>query len=191
MILAPKTTYYTGSFLVCGHFELQLITLRGRHVLMPEYASLLNIWLRLPFIIGNNTCEFSIRHHWKVKIQRVMTFWEEWSFGGKYASIRVLVPSPQLSKNVVWILHNWISLWEFSENVFNLPLITDLNKKFWEESIVYFPLIRHGHHRRRRLQQFFVPAWRSCYPIKIREPTRRLTEFRLISHRPHRQWRVQ
>jgi hypothetical protein len=29
-----------------------------------------------------------------------------------------------------------------------------LNKKFWEELIAYFPLIRHGPHRKRPLQQF-------------------------------------
>jgi hypothetical protein len=32
------------------------------------------------------------------------------------------------------------------------------NEKFWEELIAYFPLIRHGSHRKRRLQQFFVAA---------------------------------
>jgi hypothetical protein len=31
----------------------------------------------------------------------------------------------------------------------------DINKKFWEELIAYFPLIRHGLHRKRRIQQFF------------------------------------
>jgi hypothetical protein len=29
------------------------------------------------------------------------------------------------------------------------------NKKFWEELIAYFPLIRHESHRKRRLEQFF------------------------------------
>jgi hypothetical protein len=28
------------------------------------------------------------------------------------------------------------------------------NKKFWEELIAYYPLIRHGRHRNRRVQQF-------------------------------------
>jgi hypothetical protein len=32
----------------------------------------------------------------------------------------------------------------------------NMNKKFWEEQVAYFPLIRHGPHRTRRLQQFFV-----------------------------------
>jgi hypothetical protein len=31
-----------------------------------------------------------------------------------------------------------------------------LNKKLWEKLIAYFPLILHGPHRKRRLQQFFV-----------------------------------
>jgi hypothetical protein len=29
------------------------------------------------------------------------------------------------------------------------------NKSFWEGLFTYFPLIRHGLHRKRRLQQFF------------------------------------
>jgi hypothetical protein len=35
------------------------------------------------------------------------------------------------------------------------------NKKFWEELVTYFPLIRHGPHRKRRLQHFFF-AERTC-----------------------------
>jgi hypothetical protein len=35
----------------------------------------------------------------------------------------------------------------------SLPYI--LNKKFWEELIAYFPLIRHAPHRKRRLQLIF------------------------------------
>jgi hypothetical protein len=41
-----------------------------------------------------------------------------------------------------------------------------INKKFWEELTAYCPLIRHGPHRKRRLQQFFVAAGASspsCY----------------------------
>jgi hypothetical protein len=38
---------------------------------------------------------------------------------------------------------------------------TNNYKKFWEELIAYFPLIRHGPHRKRRLQQFFVAAGKS------------------------------
>jgi hypothetical protein len=30
-----------------------------------------------------------------------------------------------------------------------------MNKKFWEELIAHFPLIRHGQQRKRRVQQFF------------------------------------
>jgi hypothetical protein len=44
------------------------------------------------------------------------------------------------------------------------------SKKFWEELIAYFPLIRHGPHRKRRLQQFFVAAGTSlpsCYLATI------------------------
>jgi hypothetical protein len=32
------------------------------------------------------------------------------------------------------------------------------NIKFWEELIAYFPFIRHGLHRKRLVQQFFVAA---------------------------------
>jgi hypothetical protein len=32
----------------------------------------------------------------------------------------------------------------------------DINKKFWEELIAYFPLIRYRPHRKRRLRQLFV-----------------------------------
>jgi hypothetical protein len=32
------------------------------------------------------------------------------------------------------------------------------NKNFWEELIAYFPLIRHGPHRKWLLQQFFITA---------------------------------
>jgi hypothetical protein len=35
------------------------------------------------------------------------------------------------------------------------PTLLINNKKFWEELTAYFPLIRHGPHRKRRLQQFF------------------------------------
>jgi hypothetical protein len=37
----------------------------------------------------------------------------------------------------------------------NLGLFLKQNKKFWEELIAYFPLTRHGPHRKRRVQQFF------------------------------------
>jgi hypothetical protein len=52
----------------------------------------------------------------------------------------------------------------------NLSRITYLNKKFWEELITYFPLIRHGPQRKRRLQQFFVvsrTSLPSCYLATI------------------------
>jgi hypothetical protein len=36
--------------------------------------------------------------------------------------------------------------------------ISDKNKKFLEEEVAYFPVVRYGPHRKRRLQQFFVAA---------------------------------
>jgi hypothetical protein len=46
----------------------------------------------------------------------------------------------------------------------NSVLITAAIKheKFWEELIAYFPSIRHGPHRKRRVQQFF------CFCMCIR-----------------------
>jgi hypothetical protein len=38
------------------------------------------------------------------------------------------------------------------------------NKKFWEELIAYFPLLRRGPHRKRRVQQFFY----CCLCIRCR-----------------------
>jgi hypothetical protein len=48
----------------------------------------------------------------------------------------------------------------------------NMNKKFWEEQIAYFPLIRHGPHRNRRLQQFFVAGGTSLpEPLPSNGPT--------------------
>jgi hypothetical protein len=44
------------------------------------------------------------------------------------------------------------------------------NKKFWEELIAYFPLIRHGPHRERRLRRFFI-AGGACLPSNNTEVT--------------------
>jgi hypothetical protein len=44
------------------------------------------------------------------------------------------------------------------------------NRKFWETLISYFPVIRHGSHRKRHLQHFFVAAGTSllsCYLTTI------------------------
>jgi hypothetical protein len=68
------------------------------------------------------------------------------------------------------------------------------NKKFWEELIAYFPLKRHGQHKKRRLQQFLVAAG-TCLPsrclLKIEGYTHRPIDFPLIRHGPHRKWRGQ
>jgi hypothetical protein len=53
---------------------------------------------------------------------------------------------------------------------------------FWEELIAYFPLIRHGPHRKRLLQQFFVAAGRSllsCHQATIGAYTDRPTDIRI------------
>lgn len=39
---------------------------------------------------------------------------------------------------------------------------SERNKKFWKELIVYFPLIGHRPHRKRRIQQFFYYWVRIC-----------------------------
>jgi hypothetical protein len=48
-----------------------------------------------------------------------------------------------------YILCTVISHWNFDG-------FTLVYKKFWEELIAYFTLIRHGWHRKLRVQQFFV-----------------------------------
>jgi hypothetical protein len=56
------------------------------------------------------------------------------------------------------------------------------NKKFWEQLIAYFPLILHGPHRKRRLQQIFVAPGKSllrCYLVTIRGYTDRPTDTRV------------
>jgi hypothetical protein len=70
----------------------------------------------------------------------------------------------------------------------------NVSKKFWEELIAYFPLIRHGPYRKRRLQQFFVPAGTSlpsCYLATIGRYTHRHTDSSMIRHGPHTKRRVQ
>jgi hypothetical protein len=61
--------------------------------------------------------------------------------------------------------------------------------KFWEELTAHFPLIIHGPHRKRRLQQFFVAVETyllSCYLANDKgEYTDRLTDSPLIRHEPH------
>jgi hypothetical protein len=45
-----------------------------------------------------------------------------------------------------------------------------INQEFWKELVVYFRFIRHGPHRKRPYQQFFVAAEKflhSCYLAKI------------------------
>jgi hypothetical protein len=46
-------------------------------------------------------------------------------------------------------------------------LIQILSKKLWEELIKYFPLIRHGPHRKRRFQNFFVAAGTCLHNLVI------------------------
>jgi hypothetical protein len=45
-----------------------------------------------------------------------------------------------------------------SEHLENKPSFNDINKKFWEEIIGYFPLTRHEPHRIRSHQQFSIAA---------------------------------
>jgi hypothetical protein len=53
------------------------------------------------------------------------------------------------------------------------------SKKILEELTFYFPLIRHGPYRKRRLQKFFIASgtsFRSCYLATIRGYTDRPTD---------------
>jgi hypothetical protein len=68
------------------------------------------------------------------------------------------------------------------------------NKKFWEELIAYFPMIRYGPHRKRRLQQFVVAAGTSlpsCYLATIGGYTNRPTDWPLMRCGLRRKWYVQ
>jgi hypothetical protein len=61
-----------------------------------------------------------------------------------------------------FILHHGalhISIRKF--NQYSQNRLDTLNKKFWEELITCFPLIRQGPHRKRSLQQFSVAAGKS------------------------------
>jgi hypothetical protein len=68
------------------------------------------------------------------------------------------------------------------------------NKRFLQKLIAYFPLRRHGRHRKRRLQQFFFAAG-TCFPSRclatIEGYTDRSTLPRLVRHGRHRKRRVQ
>jgi hypothetical protein len=60
--------------------------------------------------------------------------------------------------------------------------------------MAYFPLILHGPHRKRRLQQFFVAAGTtlpSCFPAAIGGYTDRPTDSPLIRNGLHSKWYVQ
>jgi hypothetical protein len=62
-------------------------------------------------------------------------------------------------------------------------------RRFYKELIVYFPLIRHGLHRKRRLQKFFIvvgTSLPSCYLVTIGGYTDRPTDSSYIRHGPHR-----
>jgi hypothetical protein len=62
------------------------------------------------------------------------------------------------------------------------------NKKFWEELIVYFPLILYEPHIKRRLQQFFVTIG-TCLPSRclatVVGHTDNPTDSPLIRHGPN------
>jgi hypothetical protein len=64
------------------------------------------------------------------------------------------------------------------------------NKKFWEELIAYFPLIRQGQHRNRRIQQFFrcraAKSLASCYLATIGGYIDRTTRSPFIKHGTHK-----
>jgi hypothetical protein len=67
------------------------------------------------------------------------------------------------------------------------------HKKFWEEQIAYFPLIRHGPHRK-HVQQIFLTSGTSLpsrYLATIGMCTDGGTDSPLLRHGPPRKWRVQ
>jgi hypothetical protein len=64
------------------------------------------------------------------------------------------------------------------------------NENFCEELIVYFPLLRHGPHRKRWLQQYFVAAG-TCLPNSRLTTIGGYTDSPVIRHGPHRKRSVQ
>jgi hypothetical protein len=101
----------------------------------------------------------------------------------------------------VWISPKWYADYTVLENKAHLSLdhlkcdlVFTRYKKCWEELIAYFPLIRHGLHRKRRLQQLFVAVGTSlpgCYLATIGAYTGRPIDSPFIKHEPHRKWSVQ
>jgi hypothetical protein len=87
------------------------------------------------------------------------------------------IPSRKILGYNLYIHHN------------NVLYYTPINKKFWEELIAYFPLIRHGSHRKLCLQQSFVAA-ETCLPSRclatIGGYTDRPTGSPFIRHGQHR-----
>jgi hypothetical protein len=74
------------------------------------------------------------------------------------------------------------------------PVFYSTNNKFWGELIAYFSSIRHGPHRKQRLQQFFAAVglcWPSYYLATMWGYTARPTDSPLIRNEPHRKRRVQ
>jgi cytochrome c oxidase assembly factor CtaG len=59
------------------------------------------------------------------------------------------------------------------------------NKKFWEELIAYFPLIRHGQHRKRCVQKFYCCVCIRCRGNVYTEPLP--TNYREYTHK-HTDW---
>jgi hypothetical protein len=102
--------------------------------------------------------------------------------------------------NVILLAQNWTQ-WEDFANTMNLWSNNNVdsgncifNKKFWEELIACFPLIRHRPHKRRHLQQFFVAAGTCLLSrslVTIGGYTDRPTDPPLIRHGQYRKRRLQ
>jgi hypothetical protein len=56
------------------------------------------------------------------------------------------------------------------------------NSTFWEELIAYFPLIQHGPHRKRRLQQFFVAAGMYVPTCYTKSKSKLLHDWQFTAH---------
>jgi hypothetical protein len=100
----------------------------------------------------------------------------------KYSQLVQLVQTMKLGHTYTHGQHgNLVSLLTFLRKERGLNEDRKKNKKFWDELLAYFPSIRHGPQRKRRLQQSFVaggPCLPSCYLPTIGRYTEKHTDRR-------------
>jgi hypothetical protein len=86
-------------------------------------------------------------------------------------------------------IHTWTSELYFKKWV-HLVIALNENKNFWEELIIYLPLIQHRLHRKQRPQQFFISAG-TCLQSSCLAVVAGDADSPLVRHGPHRKWCIQ